>query len=150
MGFGDYNGLSVVNGDKYTGWVEDWFYYLIPSGHHSVSVIDYLKYLQLNLNGIIGTNNYLKASTYDFIFNGATEYSMGWGNEIVNGNHYYSHTGSTGNFMARAIIIKEQKIAIAVLINAGNNESSEGIRQITQYLEKNTPHNNDLRKNIYE
>jgi len=136
LGFGDYNELYVLNGNEYTGWLEDWLYYCIPSGHHSVSIIDYLKFLQLNLKGINGQNNYLKASTYDFIFNGAKEYAMGWGNDIVDGNHYYSHTGSTGNFMARAIIIKESNIVIALLINAGNNETIGGMHQILQYLEK--------------
>lgn len=136
IGLGEYNKLSIFNDNQLTDWLVDWFYYFIPSGNHSVSINDYLKYLQLNLNGINGQNNYLTASTYDFIFNGAKEYAMGWGNGIINCNNYYNHTGSTGNFMARAVIIKEQDIAIAILINSGNNESNEGLHQIFQYLEK--------------
>ena len=93
-------------------------------------MFDYLKYLQLNLNGLTGQDNYLKSKTYDFIFNGAKEYSMGWGNGIVNGNHYYSHSGSAGNFQARAIIIKEPKIVIFIMLNAGNGETIEGMHQI--------------------
>ncbi|MBN1952037.1 MAG: beta-lactamase family protein, partial [Bacteroidales bacterium] len=79
-GWGESNKLEVLNGDRFTDWGEDFLFYNIPSGHHSVTVLDYLKYLQLNLNGLTGLDNYLKSQTYDFIFNGAKEYSMGWGN----------------------------------------------------------------------
>jgi hypothetical protein len=111
-------------------------HYLIPSGHHSVTIVDYLRYLQLNLKGINVQDNYLKASTYDFIFNGAKEYSMGWGNDIVNGNHYYSHSGSAGNYYTNAIIIKESGIVISIMANAGNGETKWGLLQIIKYLEK--------------
>ena len=134
-GWGESNKLEVLNGDRFTDWGEDFLFYNIPSGHHSVTVLDYLKYLQLNLNGLTGHDNYLKSQTYDFIFNGAKEYSMGWGNDIVNGNHYYSHSGSVGNFEARAIIIKEAKIVIFIMLNAGNGETIGGMHQIIKYLE---------------
>lgn len=139
-GWGQSTVLEVLNGDKFTDWGQDFLYYNIPSGHHSVSAGDFLKYLQLNLNGINGQDNYIKSSTYDFIFNGAKEYSMGWGNDIVNGNHYYSHSGSAGNFNARAIIIKEPKIAIIIMANAGNNETIGGLLQIIKLLEDKFAH----------
>jgi len=135
-GWGESKKLEVLNGDRFTDWGEDFLFYNIPSGHHSISIIDYLKYLQLNLNGLNGQSNYLKASTYDFIFNGANEYSMGWGNDIVNGNHYYSHSGSAGNYYANAIIIKEPGIVISIMANAGNGETKWGLLQIIRYLEK--------------
>jgi len=134
-GWGESNKLEVLNGDRFTDWGEEFLFYNIPSGHHSVTVLDYLKYLQLNLNGLTGHDNYLKSQTYDFIFNGAKEYSMGWGNDIVNGNHYYSHSGSVGNYEARAIIIKEAKIVIFIMLNAGNGETVGGMHQILKYLE---------------
>ena len=133
-GWGEGNKLEVLNGDRFTDWGEDFLFYNIPSGHHSVTVLDYLKYLQLNLNGLLGQDNYLKSKTYDFIFNGAKEYSMGWGNEMVKGNHYYSHNGSAGNYFANAIIIKEPQIVIAIMANAGNGETKGGLLHIIRYL----------------
>jgi hypothetical protein len=135
-GWGDSKMLEVLNGDRFTDWGADFLFYNIPSGHHSISIIDYIKYLQLNLNGLTGHSNYLKESTYDFIFNGAKEYSMGWGNDIVNGNHYYSHSGSAGNYYANAIIIKESGIVISIMANAGNGATKWGLLQIIRYLEK--------------
>ncbi len=135
-GWGESNKLEIHNGDRFTDWGEDFLFYNIPSGHHSISVIDYLKYLQLNLNGLTGKDNYLKTKTYDFIFNRAKEYSMGWGNDIVNGDHYYSHNGSAGNFFANAIIIKEPQIVIVLMANAGNGQTKGGLLHIIRYLEK--------------
>jgi CubicO group peptidase (beta-lactamase class C family) len=135
-GWGESKKLEVLNGDRFTDWGADFLFYNIPSGHHSISIIDYIKYLQLNLNGLTGNSNYLKASTYDFIFNGAKEYSMGWGNDIVSGNHYYSHSGSAGNYYANAIIIKESGIVISIMANAGNGGTKWGLLQIIRYLEK--------------
>lgn len=135
-GFGEGDNLIVLNGDKFIDWAEDLLYYLTPSGHHSVTIVDYLKYLQLYLKGIRGQDNYLKASTYDIILNGAKVYSMGWENNIVNGNHYYSHDGSAAIYIANAIIIKESGIAISIMANAGNEETRLGLQQIIKYLEK--------------
>lgn len=134
-GWGESQQLEVLNGESFTDWGEDFLFYNIPSGHHSVPLPDFLKYLQSNLRGLTGRESYLKAKTYDFIFNGAEEYAMGWGNDMVNGKHYYSHSGSAGNFYANAIILKEPGIVIALMANAGNGETSWGLLQIIRYLE---------------
>ncbi|HTX18401.1 MAG TPA: serine hydrolase domain-containing protein [Bacteroidota bacterium] len=139
QGWGESTSLQVWNGDGFTDWVEDYLFYCTPAGHIRVTLPDFLKYLQLDLKGVNGEDNYLKASTYNFIFNGAKEYSMGWGNDIVDGNHYYSHNGSVGTFFANAIIIKERKIAIALMANAGNNETKGGLLRVIRYLEKTFP-----------
>jgi len=135
QGWGEGTALTVWNGDKFVDWGEDYLYYATPAGHLNVTVPDFLKYMQLCLNGVNGRDHYLKASTYDFIFNGGKEYSMGWGNDIVKGNHYYSHTGSVGTFFANAIIIKEPKIAIVIVANAGSGETKGGLLQVIKLLE---------------
>ncbi len=136
QGWGEGTALAVWNGDKFVDWGEDYLSYATPAGHLNATVPDFLKYLRLCLNGVNGRDNYLKASTYDFIFNGAKEYSMGWGNDIVKGKHHYSHTGSGGTFFANAIIIKEPKIAIAIMANAGNGETKGGLLQVIKLLEE--------------
>ena len=39
-GWGASNKLEVLNGNSYTDWGEDFLFYNIPSGHHSVNVLD--------------------------------------------------------------------------------------------------------------
>jgi len=123
---------SILNDDMF----KDFQYYCRPAGDICVSISDYLKFIQLNLAGLNGQNNYLKSGTYDFIFNGEKEYSMGWGNWIVNGNHYYGHSGSLVTFYTHTVILKELKVAIVIMINAGNGKSKGGLFTIKEYLEK--------------
>lgn len=137
LGIGDKSGLiempdSILNDNMF----KDFQYYCLPAGDICVSMPDYLKFIQLNLAGLNGQNNYLKSETYNFIFNGEKEYSMGWGNWIVNGNHYYGHSGSLVTFYTHTVILKELKVAIVIMINAGNGKSKGGLFTIKEYLEK--------------
>ena len=122
---------SILNDDMF----KDFQYYCRPAGDLCVSITDYLKFIQLNLAGLNGQNNYLKSETYDFIFNGEKDYSMGWGNWILNGKHHYGHSGSLVTFYTYTEIIKESKVAIVIMINAGNGKSKGGLFTIKEYLE---------------
>ncbi|MEN8193090.1 MAG: serine hydrolase domain-containing protein [Bacteroidota bacterium] len=122
---------SILNDDMF----KDFQYYCRPAGDLCVSITDYLKFIQLNLAGLNGQNNYLKSETYDFIFNGKKDYSMGWGNWILNGKHHYGHSGSLVTFYTYTEIIKESKVAIVIMMNAGNGKSKGGLFTIKEYLE---------------
>ena len=122
---------SILNDDMF----KDFQYYCRPAGDLCVSITDYLKFIQLNLAGLNGQNNYLKSETYDFIFNGGKDSSMGWGNWILNGKHHYGHSGSLVTFYTYTEIIKESKVAIVIMMNAGNGKSKGGLFTIKEYLE---------------
>jgi D-alanyl-D-alanine carboxypeptidase len=122
---------SILNDDMF----KDFQYYCRPAGDLCVSITDYLKFIQLNLAGLNGQNNYLKSETYDFIFNREKDYSMGWGNWILNGKHHYGHSGSLVTFYTYTEIIKESKVAIVIMMNAGNGKSKGGLFTIKEYLE---------------
>jgi hypothetical protein len=51
--------------------------YTEPSGDLNIKLKDYIKFLQLNLKGLAGQNNYLKAETYTFLHNGIKDYALG-------------------------------------------------------------------------
>ncbi len=138
LGIGSEESLVVMPDSIFKDW--DLFiafqYYCRPAGDICVSISDYLKFIQLNLAGLNGQNNYLKSETYDFIFNGEKECSTGWGNWSVNANHYYGHSGSLVTFYTHTVILKELKVAIVIMINAGNGKSKGGLFTIKEYLEK--------------
>ena len=92
-----------------------------PSGNISINVNDFLKFLQLNINGINGENNYLKSETYRQIFTTYPSYSMGWWIEPEE-SLIYSHRGSNSMFNSFAGISPEKKIGIVVMMNACNDE----------------------------
>ena len=60
---------------------------------------------------------------------------MGWGNWILNGKHHYGHSGSLVTFYTYTEIIKESKVAIVIMMNAGNGKSKGGLFTIKEYLE---------------
>lgn len=104
-----------------------------PAGNISINVNDFLKFLQLNIDGINGDNNYLNSETYKQLFYTYPFYSMGWGVEPEE-NLRFSHRGSNMMFNSFAGISPEEKLGIVIMINAYNNDV---ITEILNLLEKN-------------
>lgn len=104
-----------------------------PAGNISISVNDFLKFLQLNISGINGENNYLKAESYKQIFNTYPFYSMGWFNEPKD-KLRYSHRGSSILFNSFAGISPENKLGIVIMINTYNDTA---ITEVFNLLWKN-------------
>jgi D-alanyl-D-alanine carboxypeptidase len=104
-----------------------------PAGNISISANDFLKFLQLNINGINGENNYLKTKTYKQIFSTYPYYSMGWGNDPEE-NLRHAHRGSNMMFNSFAGISPENKLGIVIMINTRNDYA---ITQTLNLLLKN-------------
>ena len=138
LGIGSETGLVVMPDSIFNDW--DLFnafqYYCRPAGDICVSILDYLKFIQLNLAGLNGQDNYLKSETYNYIFTGEKEYAMGWGNWLKNGNHYHDHSGTLVTFYSYTLIVKELNVGIVIMINSGNGKSIGGLFTIKEYLEK--------------
>ena len=92
-----------------------------PAGNLSLTVNDFLKFLQLNINGLNGENNYLKSETYTQIFTTYPFYSMGWWVEPEE-DLRYSHRGSNMMFNSFAGISPKNKLGVVVMINSQNDE----------------------------
>ena len=93
---------------------------LDPTGDLSMSIGDYAKSVQANLQGIRGADNHLKASTYDYIHYGRPRYAMGWIGLEKDSIHISSHDGSAGTFYSSTAIYKESDLAIVIFVNASN------------------------------
>ena len=101
-----------------------------PAGNTSISVAGFLKYLKLNLDGLNGKDNYMKADTYRHLFNAYPDYSCGWVNEnyVV---HCFHHKGSAGTFNSIAVIVPEKKLGIVIMINTYDGE---GINELARVM----------------
>ena len=104
-----------------------------PAGDLSLNVNDFLKFLQLNINGLNGENNYLKSKTYTQIFSTYPFYSMGWYNTPED-NLRYAHRGSNMMFNSFAGISPENKLGVVIMINSYNDS---GLTQTINVLLKN-------------
>ena len=92
---------------------------LNPAGDLNMDMFNYASYIQLNLRGLKGIDNYLSGGTYQFIHLGIPHYSIGWENSKKDDVTISEHSGSKGNFFCHIYIVKEKDLAILVFANSG-------------------------------
>lgn len=105
-----------------------------PAGDLSMNINNYIKFIQLNLKGLSGEDNLLKAATYNFLHNAKEDYAIGWGNVIKDGKKMSAHAGSDGTFFCYALIDRERYIGYIVIANSGTGQKS--ISEMIQIMRK--------------
>lgn len=110
-------------------------FYTSFAGHISISLPDYVKFVQLHLEGLKGKDNYLKAKTYRFLLGGLPVYALGWANDLYQGKHLYHHVGGFVSFRGHVKLVEENDLAIIVFMNTGTQESLEGLHKIRFLLQ---------------
>lgn len=111
--------------------------YTEPDGDINIRMRDYIKFIQLNLQGLSGTDNYLKAGTYNFIHRGVKHYSMGWYNIYENNKELSTHAGTAFTYYTIVHIDRISKIAYIIFTNAFSDETREGVRVLMRKLKEN-------------
>lgn len=112
--------------------------YTEPAGDLNITLKDYIQFIRLNLKGLQGQDNYLKAGTYQFIHNGVPNYSMGWFNVSVDDKVLSVHSG-TGAFTYFTIvhIDRQQDKAYIIFTNSFNADTQQGVRLLMRKLKEN-------------
>ena len=112
--------------------------YTEPAGDINIKLKDYIKFIQLNLRGLNGQNNYLTAKTYQFIHKGFENYSLGWFNIYENGKELSVHSG-TGAFTYFTIvhIDRLKNKAYIIFTNSFNQDTQQGVRILMRKLKEN-------------
>ncbi|ATC38019.1 serine hydrolase [Elizabethkingia anophelis] len=110
-----------------------------PGGDISMNIINYSKFIQLNLQGLTGKDNFLKAKTYQYLFNSSDNYSIGWGNVTINNIKYSEHQGTDGTFFAYTLINRSEPKAYIILINNASGQAQEGLFKFLKLLKKQYP-----------
>lgn len=108
--------------------------YTEPAGDINIKLQDFIKFIQLNLQGLKGQNNYLKASTYNFIHRGTTDYSMGWYNSYENNTDFSTHSGTAGTYYTITAIDRKKSIGYIIFTNSFNEETVNGVRLLMRKL----------------
>ncbi|MBN8684520.1 MAG: beta-lactamase family protein [Chitinophagales bacterium] len=111
--------------------------YTEPAGDINIKLEDYLKFIQLNLQGLKGRNNYLTAKTYEFIHKGIDNYSLGWYNIYENGKELSTHSGTAGTYYTLVHIDRINGKAYMIFTNSFNQETQQGVRLVMRKLKKN-------------
>ena len=116
---------------------------LSPAGDAHMSIKDYGRYLQANINGLNGKEDILSPSSFEILHqrDEVSAYAGGWGignfkigeQELT----YSMHNGSGGTYYSESFIIHELGIGFAVFINAGDDYHSQGIKEMRSFILKN-------------
>lgn len=108
-----------------------------PSGDINCKLEDYIKFIQMNLNGLAGNNNYLQSTTYQYLHKGIEFYSLGWYNSYENNKSYSTHAGTAGTYYTLVAIDRIQLRAYVIFANVFNENTVQGIRLLMRKLKEN-------------
>ena len=106
--------------------------YFLLNAPISISLTDFLEFLRLHIEGLNEKDNYLKSSTYNYIFGYKEDYALGWSKRLFD-KPFYHHRGGVATFCSIALINPETNVGIVVLYN---NHSNNGMDDIVRILEK--------------
>jgi len=110
---------------------------LEPAGNLSMNPLDYARYTQLHLQGLIGKNNYLKSETYSYIHFSHERFSIGVANGEMEGYKFSGFDGSAGTFFCRTILVPESKLTFSIMMNAGSGTGEmEAVNWLTMKIVK--------------
>jgi len=112
--------------------------YTEPAGDVNMKLKDYIRFIQLNLKGLKGEDNYLKADTYKFIHKGVENYSLGWFNIYENEKELSVHSG-TGAFTYFTLVHIDRLKTRAYIIftNSFNAGTQQAVRLLMRKLKEN-------------
>lgn len=111
--------------------------YTEPAGDINIKLKDYIRFIQLNISGLQGQDNYLKAKTYAFIHKGIEHYSLGWFNIYENGNDLSTHSGTAGTYYSLVHIDRLKMKAYIIFTNSFGDNTTQGVRLLMRKLKEN-------------
>jgi CubicO group peptidase (beta-lactamase class C family) len=103
--------------------------FIWPAGSVEVSLGDYARYLQVQLQGLEGRDTrLLKAATIRHLHTSPVsppdKYGLGWGLQDFDGAPASVHVGSAGAFYAVTILQPTRDLGVAVFANAGGERAA--------------------------
>jgi len=100
-----------------------------PAGNISLRMTDYLKFIQLHIDGLNGRGNFLDKSTFEILHTPVDNYSLGWIDAVDpdTGIPVAFHEGSDGTFDAFVILKPTLQKGAAVFTNCYSDSASEAI-----------------------
>lgn len=107
-----------------------------PAGDLSMNIENYSSFIQLNISGLSGKNNFLKSETYKYLHTAKKDYAIGWGNYEKNNSEISEHAGSDGTFFSYAQIDRKNLIGYIVIVNSGTEKAQQGVFEMINLMKK--------------
>lgn len=112
--------------------------WLSSAGNINVSLPDYIKFIQLQLQGLLGKSKLFTAEEFNFMHYGLSEFSFGWQWYVDEHSKFkYSfHRGNPGSFLAKIYICKDIDRAYIFFANVQSEDAEKGLTVLFDELNK--------------
>lgn len=111
--------------------------WLLAAGNINISLPDYLKFIQLQLQGLKGESKLLTKEEFEFLHFGLQRFAVGWfWQRDEKGKKYSYNVGNPGTFLSKVCVFPESDKAIIILTNAQTNDSDTGTNELYEELKK--------------
>ena len=112
--------------------------WLLAAGNININLPDYIKFIQLQLQGLKGKSNLLSPAVFELLHYGLPKFSFGWFNKIdeFSKRQVSFNEGNAGAFMTKVCIIKEIDRGYIIFTNAATPETSEGVAALLDKMEE--------------
>ena len=108
-----------------------------PAGTINITLKDWMRFAQDQLDGVHGHGKLLKAETYRKLHTPVTgNYALGWGAKLDDAGVplVITHNGSNGNWVAEVRIMPKHDIIILLATNSGTDGANQAMKEIGQPL----------------
>jgi len=116
--------------------------WLSSAGNLNVTLPDYAKFIQLQLQGLSGKSNLLTADEFYTMHFGLQDFAFGWNWYVDEQSQvkYSWHTGNPGTFFTKVFICKETDRAYIFFANVGSEKVENGITILFEELKRKYDH----------
>jgi D-alanyl-D-alanine carboxypeptidase len=108
---------------------------LNPANDINITLVDYIKFMQENLRGLLGKKAHLSQQSFEYLHYGLLDYAMGWNNGVLENVSYSFHEGISLLFDCRAAVLKEKDIGIIVMCNSSDKDARGAVLNFLRILE---------------
>jgi CubicO group peptidase (beta-lactamase class C family) len=112
--------------------------WLSSAGNINVSLPDYVRFIQLQLRGLLGKSTLFTAEEFNYMHYGLPKFSFGWQcyiDEKTNLKYSY-HKGNPGTFLSKIFICKDTDRAFIFFTNVQSEDAEKGLTVLFNYLNK--------------
>jgi CubicO group peptidase (beta-lactamase class C family) len=112
--------------------------WLSAAGNINVSLPDYTKFIQLQLQGLLGRSKIFSSKEFEYFHYGLPDFSFGWKSNIDDKSKlkYSYHEGNPGTFLTKTFICKDIDKAFIIFANVQSDEAENGINALLAELKK--------------
>jgi len=112
--------------------------WLSSAGNINVSLPDYSKFIQLQLQGLLGKSKIFSQEEFEYFHFGLPEFAFGWEWFVDEKTHlkYSFHEGNPGTFLTKVFICKDTDKAFIIFANVQSDEAEKGLKILTNELKK--------------